>query len=94
MIEKYGVERIDEATVKQLKEIGFDEEMRAFLEAQEVSLDEVKAQMDACKDTDKLELLIGNIKKDREQAAMAAKELQAVPEAPAEAPAAEGEVQA
>lgn len=62
MIESYGVERFDEVTAKQLKEVGFTSELMEHLASQGVTKDQVTEAMERAADENvKLDALIGGI---------------------------------
>lgn len=62
MIESYGVERFDEVTAKQLKEVGFTSELMGHLASCGVTKDEVVAAFERAADENlKLDALIGGI---------------------------------
>jgi FKBP-type peptidyl-prolyl cis-trans isomerase (trigger factor) len=62
MIQSYGVERFDEVTAKQLKEVGFTSELMEHLASQGVTKDQVTEAMERAADENvKLDALIGGI---------------------------------
>lgn len=62
MIEKYQVERFDEITAKQLKEVGFTSELMEFLASQGVTKDQVTEAFERAADENlKLDAIIGGI---------------------------------
>lgn len=62
MIEKYQVERFDEITAKQLKEIGYSSELMEFLASQGVTKDQVTEAFERAGDENlKLDAIIGGI---------------------------------
>jgi len=80
MIEHYQVERYDEVTAKQMKEVGFDEGLVAYIGENGVSKDEMVLAMELAGDENmKVDALIGNIMSDRAKAMAAEAEVTVMP---------------
>lgn len=69
MIEHYGVERLDEVTAKQLKEVGFTSELMEFIASQGATKDEVSDFCDRAADENlKLDAILGGIAQSKAKA--------------------------